>query len=43
MMRYTLEKRAFLYDTYVKYDLLENVDVNFAMKEFPAHNSQFGE
>jgi hypothetical protein len=40
MVRYTLEQRVFLYDTYVKNDLLESVgekfDVNFATKELPA-------
>jgi hypothetical protein len=36
MVRYSLERRVFLYDTYVKYDLLENVDVNFVMKKLPA-------
>jgi hypothetical protein len=40
MAHYTLEQCVFLYDTYVKYDLLESVgenfDVNFMMKEFPA-------
>jgi hypothetical protein len=41
MVRYTLEQRVFLYDTYVKYGLLESVgksfDVNFVAKEFPAY------
>jgi hypothetical protein len=40
MARHTLEQRAFLYDTYVKYYLLEsigeNFDVNFVMEEFSA-------
>jgi hypothetical protein len=40
MVRYTLEQRVFLFDTYIKYGLLESVgknfDVNFVMKEFPA-------
>jgi hypothetical protein len=40
MVRYTLEQYVFLYDTYVKYDLLESVgenfNVDFVMKEFPA-------
>jgi hypothetical protein len=40
MVRYTLQQRIFLYDTYMNEDLLENsgdnVDVNFVMKLFPA-------
>jgi hypothetical protein len=40
MVRFTLEQRAFQYDTYVKYDLLESVgeifNANFVMKEFLA-------
>jgi hypothetical protein len=40
MVWYTLEQRVFLYDTCVKYNLLESVgenfDVNFVMKEFTA-------
>jgi hypothetical protein len=36
MVRYTLEQHVFLYNTYVKYYLLENVgknfDFNFMMK-----------
>jgi hypothetical protein len=40
MLRYTLEQRILLHDTYVNTDLLESVgesfDVNFVMKEFPA-------
>jgi hypothetical protein len=40
MVRYTLEQHVFVYDTYVKYGLLESVgenfDVNFVVKEFPA-------
>jgi hypothetical protein len=36
MVRYTLQQRVFLYDTYVNMDLLESVDVNFGMKEFSA-------
>jgi hypothetical protein len=36
--------RVFLYDTYVKYDLLEIVGENFVMKEFPVDkNLQIGE
>jgi hypothetical protein len=47
MVRYFLEQPVFLYDTDVKYDLLESVSknfyINFMMKEFAADNSQFGE
>jgi hypothetical protein len=42
MVRYTLEQRVFVYDTYVKYgsagmeSVGENFDVNFVVEEFPA-------
>jgi hypothetical protein len=36
MVRYTLEQRVFVYDTYVKYGLLESVGENFVVKAFPA-------
>jgi hypothetical protein len=35
MVQYALEQRIFLYDTYMKHDLLEGVGENFVMKEFP--------
>jgi hypothetical protein len=31
MVHNTLEQRVFLYDTYVEYDLLENVGVNICV------------
>jgi hypothetical protein len=40
-VRYTSQQSVFLYDAYVKYDLLESVGENlvvrFVVKEFPAH------
>jgi hypothetical protein len=40
MVWYNLEQRVLLYDTYIKYYLLESVDenvnLNVVMKEFPA-------
>jgi hypothetical protein len=40
MVRYSLEQRVFLYDTYVKYGSAESVGENFGVnsvkKEFPA-------
>jgi hypothetical protein len=41
LVQYTSEQRVFLYDTFVKSNLVEsvgkNVDVNFGMKELPAY------